>query len=191
MSRRRCYGEHKLFAPIRPIALTLCDVHSLARQNKMLAAGLAGIVAALLLYTYLTAQHLEAYTFDLVYSAIKAYLSKKATGVVYQGILYWLLSNGAFYAFRFCAYLVLYAAYDLGRHVVFALSLLIGMSLTASLALGYPLSGGVWNGHVAGWALLFTAFIGWFWFRYMSSRNAQHKSFDFDVGAALVRLRGH
>lgn len=191
MSGRRCYGEHKLFAPIRPIALTLCDVHTLARQNKLLAAGLAAIAAALLLYAYLTAQHLEAQTFDLVYSAIKAYLSKKATGVVYQGILYWLLSNGAFYAFRFVAYLILYAAYDLGRHVVFALSLLTGIALTSGLALGYQLGGGAWNAHVAGWSLLFAAFIGWFWFRYMSSRNAHHKSFDFDVGAALVRLRGH
>jgi hypothetical protein len=187
---RRCFGEHKLFAPIRPIALTLCDVYSLARQNKPLALGLAAAAVALLLYAHLTAAQLESHTFDLVYSAIKAYLSKKATGIVYQGILHWALSNGAFFVFRFCAYLVVYAAYDLGRNVVFSLSLLMGITLITGLTLGqYLFGGGAWSGHIAGWALLFAAFSGWFWFRYMSTGNDQHRSFDFDVGEALVRLR--
>lgn len=188
---RRCYGEHKLLAPIRPIALTLCDVYSLARANRLLAAGLAVIVCALLLYAHFTAAHLESHTFDLVYSAIKAYLSKKATGIVYQGILHWALSNGAFYIFRFCAFVVLYAAYELGRDAVFALSLFIALALIAVLAAGHQYidGSGAWNGHVAGWTLLLAACLGWFWSRYMSGRNGDHRSFDFDVGAALVRLR--
>lgn len=143
----RCRGDHKVFAPIRPIALTLCDVAALARQNKLLAAMLAGIVVLLLLSAHLTAAQLETHTFDLVYAAIKAYLSKKATGIVYQGILYWLLSNGAFYVFRFCAFLALYAAYELGRDIVFSLSLLLGIALIAGLALVYWSDGrDLWTG---------------------------------------------
>jgi len=189
----RCRGEHRLLAPIRPIALTLCDVASLAKQNKLLAVGLAAIAGLLLLGAHLTAAQLESHTFDLVYAAIKAYLSKKATGIVYQGVLHWLLANGAFYVFRICAFLVLYAAYELGRDVVFSLALLLAIALIAALAIGhyYVDGSGAWNGHVAGWTLLLAAFLGWFRFRYMSARNSRHKSFDFDVGAALVRLRSY
>jgi hypothetical protein len=145
----------------------------------------------LLLGAHVTAVNLESHTFDLVYSVIKSYLSKKATGVFYQGVLHWLLSNGAFYIFRICAFLVLYAAYELGRDVVFALSLLIAIALIAVLALGhYHMDGsGAWNAHVAGWTLLLAAFLGWFRSRYMSGCNEDHRSFDFDIGAALVRLR--
>jgi hypothetical protein len=189
--RVACNGHHRLFKPIRPIALTLCDIASLARQNKLLAGILAAIVVLLLFGAHLTAANLESHTFDLVYSVIKSYLSKKATGVFYQGILHWLLSNGALYIFRICAFLVLYASYELGRDVVFALSLLIAIALIAALAVGhyYVDGSGAWSGHVAGWTLLLAAFLGWFRSRYMSGRNDDHRSFDFDIGAALVRLR--
>jgi hypothetical protein len=189
---RRCYGEHKLFAPIRPIALTLCDLVSLVAQNKLLAAILAGIVVCLLLSAHVAASYFDAHTFDLIYSIIKAYLSRTATSVIYQGVLHWALANGVFFAFRFGAYLILYAAYELGRGVVFALVLLAAIAVFVALVLGMLLdASGALNGQLAGSALLLAAIIGWFWFRYMSPRSDSHRSFDFDVGAALVRLRSH
>ena len=190
---RRCIGEHRIFAPIRPIALTLCDVAALATRNKALSAGLLAIAVLLLLASHLTATHLESHTLDLVYAAVKTYVSKKATGLVYQGVLHWFLANGAFFLFRFCAYLVLYVLYELGQHVVFALGilltlvLLLGLTATLLLDQGAPIAAS--KEYFAAAAFLSAAFLGWYWFRYMSGRNASHKSFDFDVGAALVRLR--
>lgn len=175
---------------VRPIALTLCDIVSLTRQNKLVALILAGVAVLLLVSAYFSAAELEAHTFDLLYAAIKSYLSKKTTGIAYQGVLQWLLSNGAFYVFRYCARIVLAAAYDLGRDVVFSLSLLAGVLATSSAALAAMHAGGSpLTGQAAAWALLFAAFLGWFWSRYMSPHNDHHSSFDFDVGAALARLR--
>ena len=130
---RRCYGEHKLFAPIRPIALTLCDVYSLARANRQLAVGLAVIAGLLVFAAYKLAMTFESSAAELIYRAIQAYLSKKATGMFTQGALHLLFSNLTFAAFRLCAYLALRAAYDLGRDVVFALSLLVFATLLAAV----------------------------------------------------------
>lgn len=187
---RGCNGGHKLLAPIRPVALTICDIVSLARLNKVVAVALAATAGLLLFAAHLAASQLEQHTFDLVYSLIKSYLSKKATGFVQQGVLHWILGNGAFYAFRLAALLALGAAYDLGRDVVFALGLLCAATVVALLGLG-ALNGNdaAWLGYWAAWLLVLAGILGWFWSRYMSPANSLHRSFDFDVGAALVRLR--
>lgn len=190
---RRCYGEHKLFAPIRPIALTLCDVYSLARANRQLAVGLAVIAGLLVFAAYKLAMTFELSAAELIYRAIQAYLSKKATGMFTQGALHLLFSNLTFAAFRLCAYLALRAAYDLGRDVVFALSLLVFATLLAAVfptaLVGERWMGAAWSQQLAVTAFGLAAFIGWFWVRYIAESNPRHRSFDFDVGEAIVSLR--
>lgn len=188
--RRICNGEHRLLSPIRPVALTVCDIVSLAKQNKMVAFALAATAGLLFFGAHLAASQLEQHTFDLFYSVIKSYLSKKATGLVQQGVLHWILGNGAFYAFRLAALLALGAAYDLGRDVVFALGLLCAGTLVALLGLGaFNGNDAAWLGYWTSWLLVLAGILGWFWSRYMAPANSLHRSFDFDVGAALVRLR--
>jgi hypothetical protein len=190
--RLNCTGSHVLLRPIRPIAQTLCDVVGLAHQNKVLATLLAGGAAMLLLFAHILASHLESRTFDLIYSVIKAYLSEKATSIVYQSIAHWAMSYGVFFLFRVCLYIVLYAAYELRRDVVFALSALLGISFAAALLADYLANGsGSWNVRLAAWTFGVATYTSWFWFRYMSGGNSAHKAFDLDVGTALVRLRPH
>jgi len=190
--RLACDGNHKLLRPIRPIALTLCDALALVGENKLLAAILGGLVVLLLLYAHFAAAHLESQTFDLIYAIIKAYLSKKVTGLAYQGVLYWAMSYGMFFAFRLGAYVAVCAAHQLGRDVVFALSLLLALTLIAGLA-GLHLASASANlsGQLVAWAIIFTAYLGWFWSRYMSGGHGQHRSFDYDIGVARMRLRPH
>lgn len=187
---RNCDGRHRLLAPIRPIALTLCDVVSLARNNRVLALAIGGIVVLLLFTAHLAAKQLEQSTFDMLYALIKSYMSKKATGIVQQGALHWLLGNGTFFLFRFVAFFAVWAAYDLGRNTVFALGLLVTCVLLGTVLLGFARNQDTaWLGYFTGWLLAAGGILGWFWSRYMSTANLDYRSFDFDVGAALVRLR--
>jgi hypothetical protein len=181
-----------LLRPIRPIALTFCDAVGLIRQSWPCAVALLAAAVGLLVLAHLSAGQIEALTSKIVQRLVSKYVSGVATEWVYYGLLHWLLANGAFFVFRFCAYYVLYAAYELRRDVVFALLVLMAVSVSLFLLAGLyagPRPGWASLERVASLDLAFMSALAWYWSRYLSPRNPNRKVFDHEVGAALTRLR--
>lgn len=190
--RLTCNGNHRLLRPIRPIALTFCDVVALARQSWSFAALLLAAAIALLFVAHLSANQVAEATNKIVQVMVSKYVSGVAAEWAYVGLLHWLLANGAFFLFRFLSYYVLYAMYELGRDIVFAL--LVLMAILASVVL----LAGLYAGPKPGWGspervasleLACVSALAWYWSRYISPNNPNRKVFDHEIGEALVRLR--
>jgi hypothetical protein len=190
--RITCNGNHRLFSPIRPIALTCCDALATARRSKFWAVGLVLAVPALLFVSHLSAEQIEALTGKLIRAVVSKYVSGLTTDWVYTAFLHWALANGAFFMFRLGAFFVLYTAYELGRDIVFALLCLATICLALQLAAAYAGAGtdrGVSLEKTASIMLGSVSVLAWYWSRYCSPTNPNRKIFDHEVGAAMTRLR--
>jgi hypothetical protein len=153
---------------------------------------LLAAAVGLLVLAHLSASQIAESTSKIVQVMVSKYVSGVATEWAYVGLLHWLLANGAFFLFRFLSYYVLYAMYELGRDVVFALLVLLAILASLVLLAGWyagPKPGWGSLEKVASLELACVSALAWYWSRYISPTNPNRKVFDHEIGEALVRLR--
>ena len=189
-----CDAKHPLLLPIRPIAKLFCDAYQLSPYSRLGAFGLFLLNCGLLFGSYILTHGLSNVTQDLLYKVIGEQLPKEAVLIAAGWFAQLIVSNSIFFIVRFVLTKLIYAAYELGRDVVFASFIFILVAILLWLSGSYYLKGGTIAEFVqAHRVLILVALISWvvtiwFWARYVYRSNDKRHVFDHEIGAALVQL---
>jgi hypothetical protein len=189
-----CDAKHPLLWPIRPIAKLFCDAYQLSPYSKLGAFGLFLLNCGLLFGSYVFTHELSNLTQDLLYKVIGEQLPKQAVLIAAGWLAQLIVSNSTFFLVRFVLAKLVYAVYELGRDVVFAVLILLFSTVLLWLSGAYYFSGEKIDEFIRLHRILILGFLiswvitSWYWARYIYRSKENKHVFDHEVGAALVQL---
>lgn len=188
--------EHPLTSPVRPIVITLCDAVVVTQRSVVCGIMLFLVCVALLVAGYCSAEAFRGAIKQILRARVEDPLTETLAGPTARYTLQLVLTNASFLTFRSLILGVLIAAYELRKDKVFSLLILIVFVLMGALAakvflpdtsiLSRRMLPDYYT--LCASATASTTLLSWFWARYVTHKG-KHAVFDYDVSAAIVRLR--
>jgi hypothetical protein len=190
-----CDPERLLLWPVRAVARLFCDAVHVAKYSRFSALSLFMSSCALLFVTYRVTHGFQDVLQDFVHRIFLDQLPRKVAVAIAGWVSQLISSNISSLIFRFALFVIMYAAYQLGKNAVLSISVMVALLLTSLLTFMYFRSGLHPEIFLRTERVLLGAnigvgiFSGWFWRRYFRKNYENTTVFDHEIGAVLVELK--